>query len=427
MRRSGPIARVRALATGRFSREFFRFTGSTLMVQASRLVVSLVAARLLGPDVWGHWFLLNLMLLYGSAFHLGVTNGMNREVPLQRGRGDPERIEVVQGVALTGVLWGSLVGASGLVLSAAFLTEPVLRSALPWMAFLFAITQVYNYLQTRLKSEGRFGRMSGQQAGFALLLPTLALPLTAWAGLPGFISGQAVATVLVVVALALDPATPLRPRASFRAWRALVRIGLPIMLAGLLYALLTTVDRWVIGSVLGTTDLGHYSLAILILGVLALVPRVIGQQIYPRMAGAYGRTGSLSEVHRWAKRQSLVSTGVTLPLAAVIAAATPPFVRWALPEYEPGVAAMQIVVIGPVVQSLSAGYGNLLNTVDRQRVYLMAQAVGVVVNVALSLSLVHAGFGIEGVAVATATSYAVYAVMVRWAGTAVAREDAPRP
>ena len=421
MNRAALAARMRTLAASRFAREFVHFTGSTLLLQASRLLVSLAAAAQLGPERWGYWFLLNLMLTYGSVFHLGATNGMNREVPIHRGRGDASRVEEVQGVAFAGVVVGAAFGAAALLAATALPAASVLRVALPSMAVLFTVTQVYAYLQARLKSEARFRAMSVQQIAYALLLPVVVLPLAGTWGLAGFILGQAAVAGVVAAGLMLDPATTLRLRFSWPAWRRLVGIGWPIMLAGLLYALLTTVDRWVVGAFLGIEALGHYSLAILVLGVLALVPRVIGQQVYPRMAEAYGRTGDPAEVRRWARRQSRVATAVSLPLAAAVALVAPFGVGTFLPEYAPGVTAMQIVLVGPVLQSLAAGYGNLLNTVGRQRTYLLAQGVGVGTNLILSPSLVLLGFGLEGVALATAASYGVYALMVRWAGLAATR------
>ena len=42
--------------------------------------------------------------------------------------------------------------------------------------------------------------------------------------------------------------------------------------AGVLYGLLTTVDRWIILANLGVDDLGQYTVAILVFGILSIVP-----------------------------------------------------------------------------------------------------------------------------------------------------------
>jgi Na+-driven multidrug efflux pump len=57
----------------------------------------------------------------------------------------------------------------------------------------------------------------------------------------------------------------------------------------------------------------------------------------------------------------------------------------------------------------------------RHRSYLVAQGVGLATNLLLSPTLVVLGFGLEGVALATAASYGVYALTVRWAGLAATR------
>ena len=50
-----------------------------------RFIVALIAARKLGPATWGTWQLLYLILAYSSFIHLGVINGMNREIPVLNG------------------------------------------------------------------------------------------------------------------------------------------------------------------------------------------------------------------------------------------------------------------------------------------------------------------------------------------------------
>ena len=391
--------------------EFILFSASTLVYQASRLGVSLAVARWAGPDEFGVWNALNLLLLYGVLVSLGVPNGMNRDVPLLTGKGERDKAEQVANFSFLFVLFSSLVASLGvsLIAMSGFVSAEY-RPALFWMGLLFFSWQIYQYFQWHLKCHIQFHFMSMQQFAFALLLPVVVLPLAYWWRVPGFIAGQAVTAL--VLSYFIFRMTSFRINFSWR-WEyfiPLVKIGFPIMAAGLLYSLLTTVDRWVILSYLGTEALGHYTLAILCLSVLSLLPGVVAQQMYPRMAFQYGQTGEKSLLLPLVIRQSLMATAVTVPVLAVVYISLPFLVEQFLPAYRLGIEPARILLLGLAFIPLAGGMGNFLNTVNKQLYYLAVQAAAVVINFGLNMMFVKMGWGLNGVATGAAISYAGYAV-----------------
>ena len=406
-----------------FLKEFVLFTVSTVALQASRFGVNLIAARQLGPETFGFWYILNLALAYGGLAHLGVVNGMNRDVPVFRGRGDAAKVQLIQSVTVAVLLVTTAVSGVALFVGLALWEGGAPRPALLALAALFVVTQPYLFLQMYLKSDGRFTHLSFQQLAFALLFPVGVIPFTSFYGLSGFIMGQTLVTLVVVLATVRAWTFNLKPVVDFReVWR-LVRVGLPIMLVGLMYTLLTTADRWVITAFLDVQQLGYYSLAIMVLGVLSLVPMVVSQQMYPRMAEAWGRTKAVAEVRGWALKQVGAATAVTLPLTALLYFAAPPLVRHFLPAYVPGIVALKIILLGPLFLALSGGFANLLNTLDKQVYYLYVQAAALGLNVFLNILFVRAGLGIAGVALGTSVTYGVYGLVLASVGLKVARSQ----
>ena len=163
--------------------EFVLFSASTVVYQLSRLVVSLIVARWVGPEEFGIWNALNLILLYGIVMTLGVPNGMNRDVPLLMGQGDQFAAQRIVNssfwfVLLINTAVGLFISLIGLILN-----QP-LRYPFLAMGVLFLTWQVYQYFQLRLKCYIRFRLMSLQQFIFAVLLPVFALPMAYEWGIP---------------------------------------------------------------------------------------------------------------------------------------------------------------------------------------------------------------------------------------------------
>lgn len=408
-------------------KEFFLFSFSTLLLQASRFGVNLLAARQLGPSVWGLWYVLNLVLAYGSVVHLGVINAMNRDVPVFKGKGETAKVNLVQAVTLAVLVVTTTVSGIILLIGAVVWRGPLLRGPLVMLALLFAATQVYTFLQMYLKSHGLFTKMSYQQVVFALLLPLSVVPLTLTYRLAGFILGQTVVTVFVSLYILLSSGVNFRLIFDFREALRLMRVGLPIMLVGLLYTLLTTADRWVITAFLDVQQLGYYSLAIMMLGVLSLIPMVIAQQMYPRMAETWGRTNDPQAVLKWALRQAGMATIVTLPILVLLYFSASPLVSHFLPDYRPGITAMKITLIGPLFLALSGGFGNVLNTLSKQSYLLGVQVVAVWVNIGLNIVFIRAGWGIAGVALGTSVTFVVYGSSVAVLGLLLTRNHPSSP
>lgn len=394
-------------------KEFLLFSFSTVVLQASRFLVALVAAKQLGPTTWGIWQLLLLILTYGSFIHLGTINGMNREIPIFKGKMDIKKIDTIREVTFGAVLTGSII--AGLVIYAIALTTDAEGIFMPlkWMPPLLAAYMLYMYLQVYLKSDKLFSHVSMQQFFLAIAFPAIVVPLLFAFQLVGYIIGYFIA--LFITCLIVLKMGPVRLKLRFDTTETmqLLKIGFPIMIAGILYALMMTIDRLVISTFLTIPQLGYYSLSIMVIGFLVMITTVVGQQIYPRMAESWGRTSNHFELIKWMRIQLIMSVSFTLPLILATYFLCPIFVKAHMSAYVPGITAMKISLISPVFLAIANSYTNFLNTINKQFYVLLIQGAAIIINILLNIILIKMGLGIKGVAVATAFTYFFYCLMVK--------------
>lgn len=417
------VLRLRRKASEGFFKEFIRFASSSSILQASRLASALVVAAILGPGDWGNWYLLNLVIAYGALAQLGALNGMNREVPAARGAGrDSEAVQlrtttlgillIATGVAVAGLLIASFVFPA-FHLSGEFLLTLLLLMA----------TQLYSYATTSLRSTTNFRDLSRLQGVEAAVYPITAIGGSLLFGLPGFIVGQIITALLCSYVANRARTVVWRPSLSFAVGKHLISVGFPIMLVGLTYTMLTTVDRWVVTGFLGSEALGHYSIAILAMSAVGFLPNVISQQFYPRIAFQWSANRDTAELRKLAASQRTYTFGVVLPVVALMALLAPPVIRNLLPEYAPGIPAILITALAPLISTIGQGYGAVLHVLDRQYWYLGAIVASIIVNVAASLLLVQS-MGLVGVALATLAAFAVLAAFRVWLGGLALRRAA---
>jgi O-antigen/teichoic acid export membrane protein len=400
------------------------FGASTFVVHLSRLVVGLIAAGLLGPRRWGIWQVVSVLLTYGALCHLGALNAMNREVPIQRGAGRNDEAVRTQRATLGAMLLTSL-GCAALGGLVAWLLARGEASAVVLPAVgLFLASQLAAYVLMSAKTHLRFPVVSAQQLILGVLLPLVVLPATIRFGLPGFVGGQAVAVVLACALVGRHFPGSLRPGLDPARTRELIRIGFPILTAGVTYLLLVSSDRWIAVGMLGVEAAGHYGIVAMVLAGLRMVTSAITQYVYPRMAQAWGETGDPAVLESWSRRQTRLAFLLLTPAVVVCVAALPPIIRRFLPDFAPAAPALLVSVPILLAYPLVGGYGNILNILDRQRLYLAMQAIALAVNVGLSVALVLVGWGIVGIALGTTVSFAAFALLVRRAGRRACRERA---
>ena len=401
--------------------ELLFFGVSTAAFQFSRLFVSLVVAQWVGPDEFGGWNVLNLLRLYGVMVTFGVPNGMNRNVPILRGQGNSDAVGEMLQASFWFVLLVNMIGGGAIALFSLWFPMPY-KYPLLWMGFLFGSWQLNQYFQLSLKAQGLFKAMSQQQFIFSVLLPIVALPLAYIWGISGFIVGQAIVALFLCGVMARIVKRPLAFQWNWSVIKALISSGWPIMLAGLVYSLLTTTDRWIIAKFLGIEALGQYTLAILCVSILSLFPSVISQQMYPRMAYLYGKVGKSHALIPLIKQQTILSVLITWPMLLGVYFLLPWIVSISMPEYTFGIKPAQYLLLGLAMIPFSTGFGNFLNTIGKQNYYLMVQIIALILSIVFNTIFVHLGWGLNGIGLGSALAFVFYTATLAIMGMFVLRQ-----
>lgn len=410
------LSSVKEVLKNSLFKEFSHYSASTLIYQLSRVLVELFAAKILGPTLWGIWYLLNLTIAYRGLFNFGITNGMNREVPIHLGKNDKKKARRLEDITFSTVVISTIL-AIALILMVSFSVEDKnLKNALLWLIPLFVVTQFYYLVNSSLKANTLFHYISSKQFIFSILFPILAIPLTYLLKLEGFIIAFTLALLISVMYIYKKSLLSYNFDLNWLETKNLIKIGFPIMAVGIAYTFLNTADRWVIGLLLGTEELGHYSMAIIVFGGITLFPKIISQQLYPRMAYDWGKKNSKQALEHWSWLQTKYTGFLVVPLLICVLIVFPLLIKYLLPEYISGISSLQIISFGVLFMPFSAGWGNVLNIIDKQVYYLIVIIVAVLMNLGINYYLVKEGYGITGVAFGTLFTFALYNLSIMFVG-----------
>lgn len=379
------------------------------MLTGAMFLFNLVAAKFVGPEQMGIWQTITLISTYGMILTFGVINGMGRNVPYYRGKGDEQEVNKAISTTLFALLIMLALFTTALPVIYFLLPDEIRITMLLGVVLLCA--RVLNtYSVMLIRSFRDFRRLGSHQALTALILLVTIAPLAVYPDL--YTLSFAVFLSLVAVILLSKKYSVLYAR-SWKALVDLLRTGFPIYVVGLCFILLTTIDRVIVLGVLGTEQLGIYTIAAIAMAVLMIAPALVSNVMYPKLAEIYGSTGNLSELVPHVKMIIKLNFLFTMPVAIAFFVV---FYLYVIPVYMgayiTGREAMAIILCGCIFIPVGAGFGDLFNVIGMQARYLRNTIIGVAVNVCTGWWLVaQMGAGLEGAAAGTLIGLVVFTVL----------------
>ncbi|MDX1690736.1 MAG: lipopolysaccharide biosynthesis protein [Acidimicrobiia bacterium] len=334
---------------------------SWFLTKALVLVSTIVLARLLTPEEFGIVGFATVAIAF-----LSVLQDLGLGPALIQRRGDVTR--AASTVFTANLLLGSflaLVTVLGAPLVAGWFDEPQVTLLLRLLGLEFLLNALGSTHIALLQRDLAFSRKLVPDVGRAVVRGGVAIALAAaGAGavslVAGTLAGSAVAALLAWRVLPFRPTIEidrslLRPLAGF---------GVPLLGVDIVHALVGNLDYLVVGTVLGSTALGLYTLAyrlpeLLLLGVVT----VLNKAVFPAFAAVQDRPEAL-------RRGFLGSVGtvqmVVLPVGLGMIVAADPLVRVTLgDQWLDVIPVLRVVAAFALVSTTMVSDGDVYKAIGR--------------------------------------------------------------
>lgn len=187
--------------------------------------------------------------------------------------------------------------------------------------------------------------------------------------------------------------------------RRMAKAAMPLMGATVLTLIFHRVDIIMLSRMTSEENWGHYGVAVRVVDVVVLAPRILATAVYPQLRQA--RDAGVAGVVHLMTSSLRVSLVICSALALAVWIFAPLMVEIiAGPEFAPAIAALRILAWAIVLEAGCHMLVRLLFAADREKDLLPIGGLGIGCNVALNAVLIPR-LGINGAALATLVSYAV--------------------
>ena len=418
-----PSSRTPAPVTGwrRVVGDWALVGGATTVCHGLGAVTSLLLRMLLTPAQMGIWQALKLFLSYGNYANLGISKGAVREYTVARGQGDTTAARRGLNLAftvntLTSAVYALILAGAGLALGllggGTWSRSWALGLAVVGVA---AVVSRYVTFHVTILRAGQEFAVTSRLAVIEAVLTLSVCGLAVWCwGLPGLYFGTLGVLTGTLLFVRRHRAVTLGWGFDWPEIRRLVAIGAPILLAGTVSSLLRSLDKLMILGYFSDREfqLGCYSVTLMVTAQLFGLGNMFSMVIGPRLGEKFGQVRNRREVARLAARATeLQAAAIALPAAISITVAVP-VLAWLLPDYQTGLAALPWLIPGVVALALALPAGQYLVAIDRQRRALAVVVVATLLAAGGNHLALSGGFGLVGVAAATAVAYAAYFALV---------------
>lgn len=397
--------------------EHILFMGATVFTSGMHFLYSIYVKAYVSPLEYGMYSTCMLLQTYMAYLQLGVLNAFNRDYPQLIGAQKTEEAKEYSNTAFSFLLLVYLLFASLLTAGFAIAGKYTEMDSKLWIGFILAAvistaTIIENFGNYKCRIERGFHYPS-----IVMLIELLSILLGMFL-IPkmGYYAIYLTSLTSFLIGIAMYCRTSLRGFCfgiNKRLLQSILISGLPLLINGLIWTVVNSIDKFVILSFMDMEALGVYGIAQNAFTYMVLIPSTMSQLFYVKMGKEYGASQRKEILAEVSVKYATVLAGITSVVALVAYYFLPLLVKILMPNYEDGVLSAQILILGLSIYAATLVNGNILTLMKKNGAVLFNSVCMCVFNVICSVSFVLLlGRRIESVALGTVASYVLCSLIL---------------
>lgn len=390
--------------------EHILFVGATMMSAGIHFIYSIYVKAYVEPLEYGMYSTCLLLQTYMAYLQLGSLNAFNRDYPQLIGAGKVEEAKnyrntvfsfllIIYSISLIIITMGMIVIGNYKNLDSRFLIGFILS------AVITVVTIIENYGNYRCRIDKDF-----KYSSIVTILELLSIPvgliLVPKIGYYAIYITSIIAMLIGIIFYFKPSYRDFKFGCDKKILKMVLISGAPLLINGLVWTAVNSIDKFVILGFIDTEALGIYGIAQNAFSYMVLIPSAMSQLFYVKMGKEYGETGEIEVLTETSLKFSTVLAAVTSIIALVAYYFLPILVYVFMPEYSNGILASQILIVGLSVYAATLVSGNVFTILKLNKVLLKNSVYMCIFNAICSVVFVCCfGRQIESVALGTAVSY----------------------
>ena len=372
------MVKIKSVVKSYWGELVYVFSNSYALVFS--MVSSVVATAFIDPSDMGVIQTILLIQTYLQFLHLGVFNGLNRNLAYYKAKNENA---LVQDMVNTTYFVSFIVAFIGTIIALSvglyffIQNRPVVYI---WSSVLLLVTLVFQPIVNAIDTTFRSGQEFKKLGVIKNIETTIHAVLSFLPILIGYIGKIIADSTRLFLGLFLRyPKMPYKRtgNGSKSSLILLFQTGFPILLTSYVWSAFMACDRTFIARYMSSYEMGLYSLSNYVIMAVMAVPQSVNALLYPKAAARYGATGDVHSLKLFWKKSLLIYSIMLVPLCVILYFLIPSFTVHFMPKYTGGIKAAQYSLL-TCMTFVAQGPGVIFGTLRRNGAYLAVGVVSVV-------------------------------------------------
>ena len=350
----------------------FVFVFSNTYSMALSMISSIVATAFIDPEDMGVIQQFLLIQVYLNFMHLGVFNGLNRNLAYYKAKNN---VELVQDMVNTTYSVSIIVAFIGAIVSIVLGLHTLLSGksavyvgASVLLFFLLVFSPLINGIEITYRSGQEFKRLGIIKNIETTLYAVFSL-LPILLGYIGKVVADSFRQIIGFLMRYRQKSYQYTGKGSLKSLKMLLNTGFPILVSGYLWSVYVACDRTFIANFLTNRDLGLYSLAGYVITAVMVIPTAVNTLLYPKAATRYGQTNDTHSLFAFWKKSLFMYVLMLVPICVLLYFLLPLLVPIFMPKYVDGIKAAQYALL-TCMTFVSSGPSVIFGTLRKNIKYI---------------------------------------------------------
>lgn len=393
------------------------FVFATILTSGVHFLFSVYIKKYIMPLEYGIYSSCVLVQTYLAYIQLGTLNSFNRDYPQLIGANNIEEAKKYRNVVFSYLIFvGLCVIAIASIVLVGYEKKRNVDIRYSLGVFLCTIISVFTLIENfgnyRARIDKGF-RFVGVVMLLELLPVLMGLYLIPRYGYYAIYVYNIFTALIGIIFFFRVSYSDIKVCIDFSALKDIIIAGAPLLINGLIWTILNSIDKFLILGHMNTEQLGMYGIAQNAFSYMVLIPSALSQMFYAKMGREYGERKSVKHLSKTALGYSRSLVMVTSMMVLLAFFGIPILVRAIMPAYVDGVESAQILIVGLAVYASTMINGNILTILKKNSILLRNSICMCFFNLIFSSLMIKLnGASIESVAYGTSISYVVNSFLI---------------
>lgn len=397
------------------------FSGSSILLSLVKLFANILIIKWIAPEELGIWNTIIVVQSYAVVLNLGISNGLNRELPFALGK---NYLNIAKKLAETGLfisITAAFISFFVLAGSTFFVEDQRLHISLIVIAVITGISCVNRYYATTFRTNQAFIVFSRINI-ILTIIEFISLILPAKLSYEGFLIRVIIIVVLKLILYLIYQPFPVKPKYSKFGFIFLTTTGIPLLFSLYLTSIADTFKRIILKHFSSFEIVGYFSPALAIHGLNSMLPKYIGQYVFPKLNYNIGKGKNINTLWKDVLKYVFLNILVMIPLIVIGWFSIPYFIEYFFPKYVLGIFAAQIAILSALVMPFKIIL-NLFNSLKNWKIIYAVAVFKLIVYFCFQWFFTKSMEPLEGMAFGILFSEVFFAVVLFVAGTILVRSS----